>query len=146
MKTLTYFQYQQRLLEYFSEDHGGKFKLSQHGACTTFNGIEIKTDTHNPHKISINQNTHTRLAIKKLCEKFNLNSVIKRDNLPTYETKLPLTEKKATLCDADEIKEYQSIVGELTWIAVQTRAATVFSPWVPTVMSFFLRSTIPWTW
>jgi hypothetical protein len=55
----------QQLLNYISAEHGGLFKLSQHGPCTTINGIEIITDEQNPHKISMNQNTYTRLLSKR---------------------------------------------------------------------------------
>ena len=53
----------QQLLSHISAEHGGLFKLSQHGPCTTFNGIEIITDGQNRHKISMNQNTYTRPVI-----------------------------------------------------------------------------------
>ena len=111
----------QQLLNYISAEHGGLFKLSQHGPCTTFNGIEIITDEQNPHKISMNQNTYTRLLVQKMCEKFNLHCISERKNLPDYKSKTPLSEKDKHLCNEKEIKEYQSIVGALTWIATQTR-------------------------
>ena len=83
----------QQLLNYISAEHGGLFKLSQHGPCTTFNGIEIITDEQNPYKISMNQNTYTRLLVQKMCEKFNLHCISERKNLPDYKSKTPLSEK-----------------------------------------------------
>ena len=110
-----------QLLNFISAEHGGLFKLSQHGPCTTFNGIEIKIDPQNRHKISMNQNTHTRLAIQKLCDKFKLHCISERKNLPDYKMKTPLSERDKQFCNEAEIKEYQSIVGALIWIATQTR-------------------------
>jgi hypothetical protein len=111
----------QQLLSYISAEHGRLFKLSQYGTCTTFNGIEIKINPQNRHKISMNQNTHTRLALQKLCDKFKLHCISERKNLPDYKMKTPLSERDKQLCNKAEIKEYQSIVGALTWIATQTR-------------------------
>ena len=56
-----------------------------------------------------------------MCEKFNLHCISERKNLPDYKSKTPLSEKDKHLCNEKEIKEYQSIVGALTWIATQTR-------------------------
>jgi hypothetical protein len=108
------------LLKFLSQDHGGKFKVSQHGQCTTFNGIEISRDDRNPHVISINQNVHAKLAVQNLCEKFKINSLTPRDSLPNYKSRT-LDEKELEPCTEEEIKEYQSIVGNLTWLAINTR-------------------------
>ena len=95
----------QQLLNFISAEHGGLLKLSQHGQCTTFNGIEIKIDPQNRRKISMNQNTHTRLAIQKLCDKFKLHCISERKNLPDYKMKTPLSERDKQLCNEAEIKE-----------------------------------------
>ena len=110
-----------QLLSHISAEHGGLFKLFQHGPCTTFNGIEIIADARNRHKISMIQNNYKRLVIQKMCNKFKLHPISERKNLPDYKMKRSLSERKKQPCNEAEIKEYQSIVGALTRIATQTR-------------------------
>lgn len=44
LMVMAYEYYWQQLLHHISAEREGLFKLSRHGPCTTFNGIEIKID------------------------------------------------------------------------------------------------------
>jgi len=111
----------QKLLQYISKEFNGKFKISQHGKCTSFNGIEIISSSDNPRKISINQNVHARLTIQKLVDKYALSGMTPKDSLPIYTHHKNVSDKDKMLCGEKEISEYQSIVGNLIWIAINTR-------------------------
>ena len=51
----------------------------------------------------------------------SINSLTSRDTLPNYKNRT-LNEQELTPCTQEEMKEYQSILGNyLTWLAINTR-------------------------
>lgn len=112
----------QSLAAYLSHDYQGRFKTSQLNIdeeCTSFNGIEIKRE--NAHRYSINLNTYTNQLLLEYAKAYR-NMVPKAD-IPAYGKQVydKFTPEELKKCNAKEIKEYQWIVGRITWLSTNTR-------------------------
>ena len=112
----------QNLAAYLSHDYQGRFKTSQLNIdeeCTSFNGIEIKRE--NAHRYSINLNTYTNQLLLEYAKAYT-NMAPKAD-IPAYGKQVydKFTPEELKKCNAKEIKEYQSIVGQITWLSTNTR-------------------------
>ena len=111
-----------KLAAYLSHDYQGRFKTSHadmEKECTSFNGIEIKRE--NAHKYSINLNTYTQQLLLEYDTAYT-NMKPKAD-IPAYGRQVydNFTPEEKKACTAKEIKEYQSIVGQITWLSTNTR-------------------------
>ena len=112
----------QNLAAYLSHDYQGRFKTSQLNIdeeCTSFNGIEIKRE--NAHKYSINLNTYTNQLLLEYATAYK--NITPKADIPIYGKQAydRFTPTELTKCNAKEIKEYQSIVGQITWLSTNTR-------------------------
>ena len=108
------------LAQFLSTDFQGRFITSQldiENECTSFNGIEIKRESN--HKISINLNVYTEKLIEEFRKK--LHQIKPRASLPIYKSGSEYQGREAEPCDQKEITEYQSIIGQMTWLACNTR-------------------------
>jgi hypothetical protein len=111
-----------RLAAFLSHDYQGRFKTSQLNIdeeCTSFNGIEIKRE--NAHRYSINLNTYTNQLLLEYAKAYK--NMSPRADIPAYGKQVydKFTSEELKKCDAKEIKEYQSIVGQITWLSTNTR-------------------------
>jgi len=111
-----------RLAAFLSHDYQGRFQTSQlniEDECTSFNGIEIKRE--NAHKYSINLNTYTNMLLSEWTQQYK--NISPRDDIPLYGKQAfdKFKPHQRIKCDAREIKEYQSIVGQITWLSSNTR-------------------------
>jgi hypothetical protein len=112
----------QSLAAYLSHDYQGRFKTSQLNIdeeCTSFNGIEIKRE--NAHRYSINLNTYTKQLLLEYDTGYK--NIAPKADIPMYGKQAydKFTPAELTKCNAKEIKEYQSIVGQITWLSTNTR-------------------------
>ena len=111
-----------KLAKALSHEHQGRFITSQvnwNEECTSFNGIEIKRENNN--KYSINLNTYTSMLLSEWSKQYQ--HILPREDIPMYgrQASDKFKEKQLIKCDAREIKEYQSIVGQVTWLSSNTR-------------------------
>src|SRR6056300_1216959 len=103
-----------KLAAFLSHDYQGRFQTSQLNIdeeCTSFNGIEIKRE--NAHKYSINLNTYTNMLLLEYAKAYR--NMSPKADIPAYGKQVydKFTPEELKKCNAKEIKEYQSIVGQI---------------------------------